>query len=380
MQRYYAGCQAGAEPSDFSPVAFLSFPETPRWLRIVLTLVWAWLVARACVALHTPIPWMIGPLVGVSLVSMLGAPTESLTPLRNTGQWVIGTALGLYFTPEVGVLIASLWWAIGLGVLWALALGLGLGAWLRRVHAGHFAAMPAAQLRATTYFAGAIGGASEMTLIAERQGARTDLVAAAHSLRVLLVTVSIPFAMQFSGVAHLDLSTPGIREVHATGLAMLAAFTLVGALAMRRLGRANPWFMGALLVTMVITLTGTQLSAIPPGLSAAAQLVIGISLGVRFTPAFAHTAPRWLASMGLATVVMMLLCAGFGWVMALLTGLHPATMVLGTAPGGIAEMSITAKVLQLGVPVVTAFQVCRLVAVLILAEPVYHWWRKRHPT
>ena len=48
-------------------------------------------------------------------------------------------------------------------------------------------------------------------------------------------------------------------------------------------------------------------------------------------------------------------------------------MLLGTSPGGIAEMAITAKVLQLGVPVVTAFQVCRLVAVLILAEPVYRW-------
>ncbi|MDZ4317421.1 MAG: AbrB family transcriptional regulator, partial [Phenylobacterium sp.] len=45
----------------------------------------------------------------------------------------------------------------------------------------------------------------------------------------------------------------------------------------------------------------------------------------------------------------------------------------GTAPGGIAEMAITAKVLQLGVPVVTAFQVCRLVAVLVLAEPLYRW-------
>jgi uncharacterized membrane protein AbrB (regulator of aidB expression) len=45
--------------------------------------------------------------------------------------------------------------------------------------------------------------------------------------------------------------------------------------------------------------------------------------------------------------------------------------VLGTSPGGIAEMAITAKVLQPGVPVVTAFQVCRLVAVLMLVAPIY---------
>mgnify|MGYP006191536157 CR=1 FL=1 len=114
-------------------------------------------------------------------------------------------------------------------------------------------------------------------------------------------------------------------------------------------------------------------------LTDAAQLLIGVSLGVRFTPAFAHTAPRWLGSIALASFVMMGLCAGFGWVMAQLTGLHPVTLLLGTAPGGIAEMAITAKVLQLGVPVVTAFQVCRLVAVLVLAEPLYRWWTARSP-
>ncbi|WP_370670988.1 AbrB family transcriptional regulator [Hydrogenophaga palleronii] len=336
--------------------------------------------AGLCVWLRTPIPWMIGPLLATSLLSMLGAPTESWTPLRNGGQWVIGTALGLYFTPAVGALVASLWWAIALGIAWALLLGLGFGAWLRRVHAGHLIALTPAELRSTTYFASAIGGASEMTLIAERQGARTDLVAAAHSLRVLLVTVTIPFALQFWGVSGLDTLTLGAREVHGGGLLALAGLTLAGALLMQRLGRANPWFMGALVATMLVTLCGVTLSAIPTALSNAAQLVIGVSLGVRFTPAFVHTAPRWLASVALASFVMMLLCALFGWALSHLTGLHPATMLLGTSPGGIAEMAITAKVLQLGVPVVTAFQVCRLVAVLVLVEPVYHWRQGRTPS
>jgi uncharacterized membrane protein AbrB (regulator of aidB expression) len=68
---------------------------------------------------------------------------------------------------------------------------------------------------------------------------------------------------------------------------------------------------------------------------------------------------------------MVGVCAAFAWALAWATGLHPATLILGTSPGGIAEMAITAKVLQLGVPVVTAFQVCRLVAVLVLVEPMF---------
>ena len=64
----------------------------------------------------------------------------------------------------------------------------------------------------------------------------------------------------------------------------------------------------------------------------------------------------------------------FGAALAWASGLHPVTLMVDTAPGGIAEMAITAKVLQLGVAVVTAFQVCPLVAVLLLAEPIYRRW------
>ncbi len=342
-----------------------------------MTLLLAYGAARLCVWLDTPIPWMIGPLWATSAASLLGAPTASPVLLRNAGQWVIGCALGLYFTPAVGALVVGLWWAIALAIVWALGLGLGFGAWLRHMHTGRLAGVSAHQLRTTTYFSGAIGGASEMTLIAERHGARTDLVAAAHSLRLLLVTVTVPFAMLAWGVSGLDASLSASREVHLPSLALLGALCLAGGVLMRWLGRANPWFMGSLLVTMAITLTGNTLSALPGWLTESAQLVIGVSLGVRFTPAFVHTAPRWLVSVALATVVMMVACAGFGWLLASLTGLHPATLVLGTSPGGIAEMAITAKVLQLGVPIVTAFQVCRLVAVLVLAEPLFRWWVAR---
>jgi uncharacterized protein len=263
-----------------------------------------------------------------------------------------------------------------LTIVWALGLGVLFGLWLQRVNARRLPQVPAAALRATTYFSGGIGGASEMTLLAEREGARTDLVAAAHSLRLLIVTIAIPFGMQFSGLAGIDPTPPGPRTVSLAGFALLALLTGLGALAFKRLGRANPWFMGALVVAMGLTMASVTLSAIPQWLSNAAQLVIGVSLGVRFSAEFIHTAPRWLGTVALGTVVMIALCGAFAAGLSWATGIHVATMILGTSPGGIAEMAITAKVLQLGVPVVTAFQVCRLVAVLLLVEPLYRWTKK----
>ncbi|MFN4119849.1 AbrB family transcriptional regulator [Acidovorax sp.] len=339
--------------------------------RVALTLALAWAAAAACVALNTPLPWMIGPLLATSLLSIGGAPTESWGPLRNAGQWTIGAALGLYFTPEVVALIGGLWWAIVLAVGWALLLGWLFGAWLYRMHAPRMHGVPAPMMRATSYFSGAIGAASEMTLLSERENARTDLVAASHSLRLLIVTVSIPFALQWSGLHGLDILPPTVRVVNWPGLALLALMTGLGAVAMDRLGRANPWFMGAMLVSMGLTMAGLGLSAVPQGLVNAAQLVIGVSLGVRFRREFLHTAPRWLATVAVGTLGLMAICAGFAAAMAWATGLPWVTLLLGTSPGGIAEMAITAKVLQLGVPVVTAFQVCRLIAVLMLVDPLY---------
>ena len=340
-------------------------------MRVLGTLLLALAAAGLCVALHTPLPWMIGPLLAVSACAIAGAPTASYTPLRNLGQWTIGTALGLYFTPQVVALVAGIWWAIAIAIVWALGMGWLFGRVLQRMQGDRMAHVPPHTMRATAYFAGAIGGASEMTLMAERVGARTDLVAAAHSLRLMIVTLSIPFAMQWSGLHGLEITPPTTREVNWGGLAVLAAATGVGALLMRAAGRNNPWFLGPLLVAMGFTVAGMPLSAVPVSFSNAAQLVIAVSLGVRFSREFLQTAPRWLATVGLGTVAMIVLCGAFAWLLSLVTGVHPATLILGTSPGGIAEMSITAKVLQLGVPVVTAFQVCRLVAVLLLVGPLF---------
>ncbi len=334
-------------------------------LRSVLTLGLGAVAAAACEWARVPLPWMIGPLVATAAFGMAGVPVAASATLRNLGQAVIGAALGLYFTPQVLALVAANALAIGAGIVWAVALGLAFSAFLARSNRGR-----AGLDRVTAFFAGAIGGASEMAMLAERHGARVDLVAAAHSMRLLLVVVIVPFAFQWSGLQGLDPSLPGPQGVDPRGLAVLAALVGAGVGALVLLRLPNPWLLGPLAVAFALTVGGVELSAVPKALSNAAQLVIGVALGTRFTPAFWHTAPRWLATVAAGTVAMIAASAAFAWALAWASGLHPATLMLGTSPGGIAEMCITAKVLQLGVPVVTAFHVTRLAAVLLLAEPL----------
>jgi membrane AbrB-like protein len=306
------------------------------------------------------------------MVSIAGLPASSPVPLRNLAQWVIATSLGLYFTPAMIQLLLPLWWVVLLAIAWALALGWGLGWFLHRFGLSGIEGT-ARMRRATSYFSGTIGGASEMTLLSEREGARSDLVAGAHSLRMLVVTVFIPLGFTWAGLHGTDATVPGMREVRWPELTVLLGVCGLGCVVLRALRWVNPWFLGALLTSMALSAAGVQLSAVPIELSSAAQLVIGISLGIRFRREFLGQAPRWLAVATLGTCLSVVVSVGFSWALTLVTGLSLGTLILGTAPGGIAEMAITAKVLQLGVPLVTAFQVCRVVAVLIIVAPLYRW-------
>src|SRR5512141_1299089 len=51
--------------------------------------------------LHTPIPWMIGPMVAVAALNLMGVRMESPPYARQMGQVILGSAVSLYFTPPV---------------------------------------------------------------------------------------------------------------------------------------------------------------------------------------------------------------------------------------------------------------------------------------
>jgi len=139
--------------------------------------------ALACVALHTPLPWMIGPLLAVAATRVAGWPVDALPGGRQAAQWIIGTALGLYFSPLVAQRVSGFVWLLVLGALFAIAVG---------YLCGYLLSVLGGTDRTTAVFASVPGGAAEMAVLGERFGARVDQVAAAQSIRILLVVVTIP--------------------------------------------------------------------------------------------------------------------------------------------------------------------------------------------
>jgi membrane AbrB-like protein len=325
-----------------------------------------------CTLLHTPIPWMLGPLFAVAALRLAGAPLEAPLSARYGGQWIIGTSLGLYFTPFVVRHVVDLWWLLLLGAAFAIALGYVTGVALARL---------ARCDKTTGIFASVPGGASEMTILGERFGGRMDRIAAAQSLRILIVVAIVPGAITAAGVHGSDAYVQGAKTFDTWGFVLLMVLTFAGGLVFQRIRAPNAFVLGALAVAIPLTALSVDLSMMPSLVSNAGQCMLGCALASRFQPDFLRGAHRFVVAVAVTVLLSIALSAAFAMAMAWLSGQSLPSLVLGTAPGGMAEMSITAKVLQLGVPLVTAFHVMRIVVLLLLTPVVFPrartWYRAR---
>jgi len=305
---------------------------------------------------------MIGPLLAMAFGKSLGAGLAAPKWGRALGQLVIASALGLYFSPPVAREIADHWPFLVAAGVFAVVLAYASGWFLTR----------SAGLDGTTaLFASVPGGAAEMTVLGERFGARLDRVVLAQSLRVMLVVVAVPFAFTFLGLHGVDTYQLPRSEVSASGLAGLLAGAVASGALFTRLRIPNAWMLGPLTLSIACTLAEVHLSAVPVIVSNAAQVLLGCALGAGFDRNSLRSAPRFIVMVLVSIVLAMVLSAMFAWGMAVWGGFSIATAMLATAPGGMAEMCITAKVLRLGVPLVTAAHLARVVILVTTTGPTF---------
>lgn len=314
--------------------------------------------------LHAPLPWMIGPMVTMAMLKMLGTEVQPPTGGRETGQMIIGTAVGLFFTPAVMHEVSNV-------------AGLMLLAGASAIGIGYISALAVARLagldRTTAFFASVPGGAVEMALLGERYGSGAEFVAMAQSLRMMLVVLIVPPLFAIFDVSGSVPYSPARVDIVLSGLSVLFLISAAGGLTLQKMGAPTPWMLGPLLCSVAVTASGYSFSSMPPVVSNLGQVLIGCALGCRFQREFLLKAPKLLVAILVGVFMTLVMSALMGILLGALSGIPFPTMILATAPGGFAEMSITAKVLQLGVPLVTAFHVTRLFMLLTMTAPVFRF-------
>lgn len=323
-----------------------------------------------CAWAGTPLPWMIGSMFAMAIAQMAGARLAPLPGGRDAGMVVVGLTLGLYFTAPVIQEVAAYWpWFVALGFA---AHGFGtLSAWV-------LARLSGAD-RATAYFGSMPAGGSEMSQLGEDFGAAADKVAFAHSVRIMLVVTLFPIGITLAGFSAAEVYRPVLVPLHPAGLALLLALGAAAGFAARAVRLPTAFMLGPLLLAALLTAQGVALSSMPTLIVNAAQVLLGCVMGSRFDRSFLAAAPRFAASLVPSVAVTLGLAVAVGWGIAASSGAYLGNALLAAAPGGIAEMSITAQVLKIGVAFVTAAHVVRYMIVVLLTVPVYRLIERWRP-
>jgi membrane AbrB-like protein len=312
--------------------------------------------------LHTPIPWMIGPMIAVAALNLTGVQMHSPPYARQLGQVILGSAVSLYFTPPVVAALAGNLPAILAATVSVFLVGI-LGALTLSRASGVDGK--------STFFASIPGGAMAMAVLAARYGAEIAPVAVAHSLRVSIVVIVVPFALTYGGFPLEPSSYKPDLPLDLPTLAVwLAAGALLGEVS-ERLRLQNGYLLVPIFLGAALTMGGVKLSAVPHVLTEVAQLMFGLVLGARYERAFFARHRLFIPFALLNSVFILLASVAAGASLAWIFGLPVATMIIATSPGGLAEMTITAQALHISVPLVVAFHFFRVVVVNMGTQYIY---------
>ncbi|MFN3499124.1 MAG: AbrB family transcriptional regulator [Pannonibacter indicus] len=307
-----------------------------------------WVMTR----IGAPLPWMIGPLIVTALLYVSGLATLVIpVKTRPAGQIIVAAQVGLFFSPAAfGKLIE----------LSPLLVGMALATAVCACLTAYVLARLSGMGMVPAFLSTIPTSPVEAAVIAEKLGLPHGPVIFAQTLRIASIVVLVPVAL-YAVDGWPDRSNAGaaapIRPFETLALFAAAAAT---ALVFRTLRISNPFFLGALAASAAITAAGVTLAPFPPVVLSMAQILLGTWLGSTFRRSLFTSAGRLVGSIALSTLLFVLLSTACGLISASLLGMGWENLVLGAAPGGVTEMALTAKFLELDVALITAFHLVRI--------------------
>jgi membrane AbrB-like protein len=314
-----------------------------------------------CMLAAIPLPWMVGSIFCVAALSLGVGHVQLWGWGRRVGMIVVGACLGLYFTPSaLEKLITHLGWILG-----AVCVSLSVAAW------ASFLLVRTAKLDSATAFLSSVpGGVAEMCMLGERYGASQTTIAVSQLLRIVLLVSVLPSLLLFNGVAVVSQEVGLSAEQWAT-LMILFLCSGIATLMLSRMGMLNAWLLMPISMGMLACSLGWH-SALAPGfVTAIAQILIGVQLGSTFHRQAILSLRHCLPAIFMNILLIASACALIGVVVALATGISIPNLILATSPGGITEMSLTAKSLGLDVPMVVGFHIVRVFVFLLITPYLF---------
>ncbi|MGD8189624.1 AbrB family transcriptional regulator [Brevibacillus ginsengisoli] len=345
-------------------------------MKIVETFIVAIIGAVVFSLLHIPLAWMLGSITGV-MIWHLGVKRELDCPFsfRQVASVLFGYMLGTSFTRETA-------WDIGRQLPYMAVTTISLV--LFSLAMGYLVAKKSGISVASGIFGSVPGGLSQMLVISEEiEEANVSIVSFMQTIRLLAVIFIIPF-LTVHGLSKGAISSAGSAVTsNATSVSLFPWWTyllyipvaITGAWGGKLIRLPAAIITGPLLFTAIIAIvTGIQAPPLPGPLLIVSQLIFGAYIGLTMKVSDFGIFKK----IGGFTVTSSILLVGaalaISQVLAYLTGASASTSFLSTAPGGIAEMGVTASIVHADLSMVSSYQLFRMFFIMLFVPPLLKKW------
>jgi membrane AbrB-like protein len=319
--------------------------------------------------LHLPIPWTLGPMALAILWKAVGKkPLSWPKKVRNVGLVVLGYMLGSPFTPNVADQVVQQLPVMLTMTLLLIILCLGTG-YLSGRYTG---------VGLTNSLMGSIpGGLSQMSAICEEiEGINLSAVTLMQTVRVLTVLSVVPM-LALHGIAGGPAAAgSAVSPMTADQIPVLALFALIILILIKlakHLRVSSVYVLAPVLGTAGLVLAGVKAPVLPAPVIAIAQICVGIRMGqdVDFGSLSNWKKIAVANFFSVLSVILLLLGIAYAY-----SHIYPASFVtafISMAPGGISEMGLTAMAVNADLPTVVAYQLFRLLFILLACVPATRW-------
>jgi uncharacterized protein len=281
-------------------------------------------------------------------------------------QGVLGVASGL-LVREIAPSTLS-------GSDWVAVLAVAIGTLVVCIAGGALLSMHRGISPLTGALSLVAGGSSGVVSIARELGGDDRVVAAVQYLRVAVITAAMPLvvAVVYGGTAaHASVAVASDSMPLIFSLPRIAVIVVFGAAAGRAMRLPGAALLGPMAITIALEFGGLLEDLdVPVMLVQAAALLIVWQTVLTFNRESIRAIRRILPSALALIMVLNLVVAGFGVVLANVAGLSQLDGYLATSPGGIYAVLGTTIGSDSNVAFVMASQVIRVVLMLFAAPLV----------
>lgn len=314
------------------------------------------------VLLGLPLPLLLGPMIACLAVALAGVRLEGAGTLGIFMRTFLGVAVGSSITPDILQRLPAFAGSLAFVPVFIAVIGLVGYPLFRFVFRFD---------HATAWYSAMPGGLQDMLVFGEEAGGNVRALSLIHATRVLVVVTVAPMVM--TAWWEVDLTrVPGRPAVETDPIEILLmiAAGVAGWKGAERIGLFGASILGPMILTAVLSLGGLITHRPPAEMIWAAQLFIGIAVGVKYS-GITWRELRVDVSAGLV-YALLLAAISLAFIEAVhLSGLAPGRdAFLAFLPGGQAEMVVVAILAGADLAYVVSHHLTRIVLVILLAPVV----------